>query len=223
MIRDNKAVGFTGTENYEIVLYLSRILSKLGKKVLIADYSRSGALEECIPVPEGLYAEDDIISYFGLDYTRKELNHEWIAAYDNILINFGFDYREKEASLCDHMIYACDQQKQNLNLLSGLKDDTISKDLTKYLVIKDYVSGKINRQYIAECISKGIQEENIYVFNLDAIDKRYKLQVQYDTVFEFKKLTKEVKNFLFQMVKALYPDASYKYVKESFRLAERGQ
>ena len=44
-------VGFYGIDNYEIILYLTRVLSNAAKKVLIADYSDSNALMSCIPIP----------------------------------------------------------------------------------------------------------------------------------------------------------------------------
>ena len=64
----DKLIGFLGCDKYEIILYLSRILYHLGKKVLLVDYAESEALYQSIPVPDTLKDENNYIHYSGIDF-----------------------------------------------------------------------------------------------------------------------------------------------------------
>lgn len=219
MIERKNIIGFFGIDSYEIILFLSRILENLSRKVLLVDYSDIGDLTACIPVPDGLYVEDDIITYFGVGFTRKILDQDILNGYDDVLINFGFNYIQSAASKCTKVIYVINQQKYNISRLSTIPD----LDIPKCLILKDMVRSKINQEYIMENIKKNVLDENIYTFFLDEIDAKCKLLAQYNTVYEFKKISNDVKNFLKVTIKNMLPELSDKTLKEIYKIAERGR
>ena len=65
----NNTVAYVGLDNFDIILYISRVLMKLGKKVLLVDHSETMAIKYCIPQPKGLNCQRDIITYQGIDFT----------------------------------------------------------------------------------------------------------------------------------------------------------
>lgn len=216
----NNVLGYFGIENYEIILYLARILNKLGRKILLIDYSFTDNLTVCIPIPVGLNAFDDVVTYFGVDFTRKELDADLINVYDDILINFGFNYNINAAQSCTRIVYSTDLQKHNIEKLISIPN--IEK-AEKSLLIKDAVDSKVNQAYILDRLQKDINKEKVYVFDQDVIDTKYKILAQYDTLFEFRKITRAVKDYLKNTIRELCPCTTEKERKEAYKIAERGR
>lgn len=216
-------LGFLGVENYEIILYLSRILDRLGRKILLVDYSDFGDLAACIPVPAGIDVETETSTYFGVDFTRRFLNQEIIENYDDVLINFGFNHIEEMLKYCTRIVYATDQFKNNVDRLAAIPETEFTRQLPKSLLIKDAVICKIDKEYIISRLKKSIQMEEVFIFDQDAVDKRYKLLAQYDTLFVFRKVTAEIKNYLKDMIRKMYPEIEEKRLKAAYKSAERGK
>lgn len=214
----NNVVGFIGIENYEIILYLSRILAKLGKRVLLVDYSESSDLTSCIPVPIDLNPQKDVISYMGIDFTGNKFITEFIDSYDDILINFGF-HMNSGVTLCTQIGYVVDQQKFHIERLVSLPKTEISNIS---LLIKDYVDSKINSEYILERLNKNIRKDNIYVFEQDVIDTKFKILAQYNTVFEFKRISRGTKGYLKNTILSMHPGMKTSTIQKAYKLAERG-
>jgi len=215
----SNVIGFIGIDNYDIILYLSRILNTIGKKVLIIDYSYTDALTTCIPVPEGLNVYDDIIDYRDVDYTKKCFEEDYLNEYDDILINFGFHYIEHVAAVCNYIIYSTDLQKHNIDSLRSIP---FIRDGKKQLIIRDMVDSKINPTYIIDLLQMEFLKDDVYGFELDALDMKYKILIQYDTIFEFKRITKYLKSYLTDTLKKLYPNIAHKELREALKKAERG-
>lgn len=218
----SNVIGFFGVENYEIILYLSRIMDRMKRKVLLIDYSTADDLTVCIPVPKGIYPDTDIITYFGVDFTRQPLDSELIEAYDVVLISFGFNYIEAAVEECTHIVYAADQQKHNIIKLAALPD-TQKNNVLKDLIIKDVVESKINQVYIMDKLQKSIKSENVFMFDQDEVDKKIKILAQHDTLYEFKKISSNVKDYLKYMVKIMCPGITDKDLKAAYKTAERGK
>lgn len=214
----NNILGFIGTTNYDIILYLSRILNRLGKKVLLVDYSFDNDLEVCIPIPRELTPDMEVITYNGVDYTKIDLNITMINRYDDVLIYFGFCINEN-ISICKQIVYATDQQKSHIEKLKSLPQ--IEADKIN-LIIRDAVDSKINLAYITDRLQKNLQSADIFIFYLDDIDTKNKILVQYNAIIHFKGLSGEIKEYLKRTVKIMYPGISEKELHKAYKLAERG-
>lgn len=214
----NNILGFVGITNYDIILYLSRILNRLGKKVLLVDYSLDNDLEECIPVPRELTPDKDVITYNGVDYTKASLDITLINRYDDVLIYFGFCINEK-ISLCTQIVYVTDQQKFHIEKLKSLPENEAEKIS---LLVRDAVDSKINLAYITDRLHKDMKSADIFIFYLDDIDTKNKILVQYNSIIQFKGLSGEIKEYLKKTVKIMYPEISEKELHKSYKLAERG-
>jgi hypothetical protein len=220
---NQNVIGFYGIENYEIILYLSRILDSIGRKVLMIDYSSLTDLKSCIPIPIGIYVETDIVTYSGIDYTKKFIDQDLIDNYDDILIYFGFNFIESVNKYCTRIVYVTDQQKHNIDRLALITETDTKIDLPKSLLIKDVVDCKITREYIIERLQKNIKKEDVFVFLQDEIDKKIKIILQYNTSFAFQKISNTVKEYLRNMVRNMCPGIAEKELKAAYKIAERGQ
>lgn len=212
-------IGYFGIESYEIILYLSRILYTLNRKVLLVDQSEIGDLTNCIPIPVGMDSADDIISYSGVDFTRKNINLDLINDYDDILISFGFNETDA-AQYCNKVVYTVNQMLHNICRLSKMKDINGAE---KSILIKDMVKSKIAPEYIIDYLKKDFEKEKVIVLDFDEIDMKYKILAQHDPLFRFKRITRKTKNYLIATVMELYPEVTDKDLKEAYRIAERGR
>ena len=146
------------------------------------------------------------------------LDQDLIRSYDTVLVNFGFNLKKNASKWCTMAVYSTSQEKHVIEKLALLQD----LDIPKILVIKDMAKCKIGQEYILEHSKKNISIENIFSFDIDVIDQRSKLLVQYDTLYEFKRISEGVKYFLQEMVRRLYPEINEKYIKAAYKKAEGG-
>lgn len=216
---ENNVLGFFGIDNYDIILYLSRVLTGLGKRVLMTDYSSAQTLASCIPVPVGLAPADDIIDYRRTDFTGKPASMELFNGYDDILMFFGFDYSKDAASYCNHMVLAVDLQKFHIEKLAAVP---AVKDVRKQLIIKDYISCRVNEDFILDSLPYRILKENVYLFDLDERDTACRVMTQYDAKYEFRKISREMKQYLKETLRLLHPETGHNLLENAYKLAERG-
>lgn len=218
----DKLIGFLGSEKYEIILYLSRILYHLGKKVLLVDYAESEALFQSISRPDILRDENKYINYGGIDFIQGKyykINSEEV--YDYILIDFGYYAENSLLSQCEKVMFVTDLQLHNVK---RIKHITCNDRVEKYLIIKDVFPCKIKPVYIYKQLSNlMIEEQHVYVLYQDTIDMKYRIQSQYDLKFSFPKLSKPTKFFLQDFILNVSDNFSRKQLRIAYRKAERGK
>jgi hypothetical protein len=217
----DNVIGFIGSEKYELILYLSRILYHLNKKVLLVDYSESKALYQCIPIPDLLHKEKNGIDYRGVDFIQGQYySNNLRKNYDVILMDFDFGSQDEIILQCNKLFFVTDLQLHNVNRLNPIHYIHIKE---KYLVIKDVFQCKIKPEYILGQFDEVIQKENVYILYLDTLDLKYKLQCQYNSIFQFNKLSAPAKYFLNEVIKMMDGNIGNKQLKYAFQKAERGK
>lgn len=219
---EDKLIGFLGCDKYEIILYLSRILYHLGKKVLLVDFADTEALYQSISMPDTLREENDYIHYNGIDFIQgKYYEKGKMEAYDYILIDFGFDADNLLLSQCEKVIFATDLQLHNLK---RMKHISYNGDGDRFLIIKDVFPCKIKPEYIKEQLSSlMLEEQHVYILYQDPIDMKYQIQSQYDHRFSFPKLSNPTKFFLQDLIIKISENLSQKQLRKAYRKAERGK
>ena len=121
---ENKILGFFGVDKYDIILYLSRILYTLNKKILLLDCSENRALTYSIPMPNQILCEERdcyIVNYRGIDcasnsFISQELMEKYKQEYDVILMDFGFQENHELVENCTHIVLVLDQKLHNLKI-----------------------------------------------------------------------------------------------------------
>lgn len=229
-----KTISFLGVEPYDFILYLARVLSNLGKKVLVIDISDRAALTE------GLYDTSDaqvaitepcILNLKGIDFIPKL--EEWIYCgefynqflyhtncdYDYILVDYGFNIAHTAISKSTLVILISDMQKHNINCMSPIMEQF---DLPKVLIIKDIVPSKIKAKNLLSDNIKGIQNM-IYYLDLDVNDLANKIQMQHTRSINVRKCSKEMKNLLSGVVNLIEHDKTKKEIVEALSVTWRGK
>lgn len=218
---ENRMIGFIGIDKHEIILYLSRILYHLGKKVLLVDYSENQALYYSIPIPMTLQNQKECIHYRGTDFIQGEnFTMERIPYYDVILLDLGFQGKKSKIILCSKVFYVTDLQFHNVRKIREV--NAIHKS-DKYFIIKDVIPCKITPDYILEQIGEIVESSHLYILYQDEIDLKCKVQCQYDLKYDLRKLSGPMKNFLKETTAQLIGKIDQKEYKIAFRKAERGK
>lgn len=227
---DRKVIGFVGINKAEYLLYISRVLKNLGKKVLLIDCSENGALALSVPSPKGMtnvtidyrgvYFADHRSSRVEQSENDKDLDFHHMG-YDCILVDYGFDTLSEGLKFCDKLICVTDQQIFNID---KLKDIRKVKDVSKALVVRDIVNHKIGPDYITEELSlHNLEASEVFSVSLDEYDVSRRLDSQYDDKFIFKKLSKPLKMLIQELSAVICPDIPAKDIEVAYRKAERGE
>ena len=217
---DNKIIGFVGIDKYEILLYLSRILYHLNKKVLLADFSETRSLTESIPIPEVLCESNTYLDYRGIDFVKgQNYIFDMYRNYDYVLIDFGFNHEALSEIYCDHLIYITDLQLHHAKGLGRLKALGSPKS---YIIIKDVFHCKVTPDIILSEIKLKTIIENIYIIEQDGLDIKFKIYSQYNQTFYFDKLSKSMKTFLKDILYQFDENFSKSYIQSAYKKAERG-
>lgn len=200
-----KVIGFVGVDKHDVMLYLARLLSKSGRKVLLVDNSETQALHCSISYPRGLDPHKEAVEYGSFEFlSRVSLgNFDYSTDYDFVLVDFGFCTNHPDVVQCEVIELVTDLKKHNLlRLLSPSFTSLIvgSGDGDRpviYLIFRDWVDCKLNKAYLGE-LMKGFQvsEEFQYQFYLDANDYTLQLLSQYDTIYQFRRVSAVIKDYL---------------------------
>lgn len=213
----SKIISFIGVDKYEIERYLAELLCQLGYKVLMIDLSESRALSEALYDMEGLGCEITvpcILEHKGIDFIPRfedwqlysefvnpylyQMNHE----YDYVIVDFGFLIGHSALSRSNLLFLVTDMQKHNFNrirlLFSGM-------DLPKIIMIEDIVPCKIKAKNLMLEEISGVKNQ-IHYLEYDVNDKSTRLLLQYTRTVALKKISKKVKEILFQALQTLTPD-----------------
>lgn len=225
-------IGFLGIEKYEIILYLSRILKQLNKRVLVLDCSENGALDAGVcyfreqPAVYGKiqdYRGIDYVNYTLQDYIGTEeyyVFEEKRKEYDFILIDFGFLRIHPLMAACHRYFFVSDQQRHNI---LRIKEAVKRCNVPFIVVLRDILACKVSLNYFTDFIEENKYAEEIQILYRNETDTREQIQCQYGQAVNFQKLSKDTKEFLKNIVKKLLPNCTKEEIIKALKRAERGK
>lgn len=232
----NKMIAFLGADKYDILLYLSRILSRLNQKVLLVDYSENRALTYCIPTPqirqEILMVREnsgiqmghscDCINYQGVDFL-VEPKYSYLMKikekYDIILIDFGFQVYSKLLKECGQIYLCIDQQLHNIMQLKPIKQLGAEIESKCYLLFRQVYDCKISSMYLMEELDLEVAPERVFQYYQDSQDMKYCIDSQYNHSFQFAHISRGLKSCLLFVVRHLLPQVPEQQRKSAYRTA----
>jgi hypothetical protein len=215
-------VAYIGIDNFDNILYLSRILSKLGKKVLVMDHSESLSVQYSIPQPRGMDCRKEIITYRKVDFTTQEINQAMREEYDDILIYCGFQKKDSDIACCNRIIFVTDLYRYNCARITdtSMVCDASNK-IEQELLIKDAAPIKITPDILVERMGLSIPSEHISILYHDERDYTNGLVYHYNGSFRLKGISKARKKYLLEEVKKLHPEINFNQTKTAYRRARR--
>ncbi|WMJ87535.1 hypothetical protein [Anaerocolumna sp. MB42-C2] len=208
-------IGFLGIETYDIILYLSKLLFHLNKKVLIVDNSDTEALTYCIPIPASMNPKINRIHFCNLDFIKEKNVTDYLKEYDYILIDFGFKTNHMEIHNCSYIYLVTDKQQHNLARILNLK---CKQEV--FLIIKDRIKNK-SLTYLLEMMKdNGINIKQYYCLYYDDLDKENMTGIQYRNEISFKHQSGQMKDLLNELIETL----SFNKIEagQAYKKAKRG-
>ena len=216
----NNVIAYVGIENFDTILYLSRILQGLNRKVLIVDNSETLALTYSIPVIKDMDTYDVIFSYRRVDFTNQPVTEELIAKYDDILIDCGLKEPITSINFFTKLIYVTDLFAYNVHRFAKVVA-YYNCDCDKELLIRNAVNAKISVDHIVQQMNGCISEENVEVLNRDEFDYENTLNNHINQVFTLK-LSRMYKEYLISQVVSMCNEYTKKEIIKAYGRARNG-
>lgn len=192
-------IGFIGSDKYDFISYIGKILSGLGKKVLLVDYTALRSLMSTIPD----YIDSRTMQYKELFYLgnpgigeiEEMIQNE---EYDFILMDFDYSVMRRDAFLCHKLVFITDVQRHHLEVLESMK---LSKNIQKYLVLKMEYRNRKASAYLKQ-IRKNmeIQEERCFYYTWGDRERRNQLRSQYYYEISWKRCSSTTKKIILYLV-----------------------
>ncbi len=222
MANNKNIVAFVGCEGFDIIIYLSRILAKVGRKVLIADHSDATAIAFITPEIKGLNIAEDIVTFRETDFTSKVLDEETIGLYDDILINCCMSIPRISGLNINKVIYITDLHLFHIKHIARLSYyDSLSAENS--LIIKDAVNTRLTTQDVLLLLNKNIAQDKVKFIDWNEGDYGNSLIISHGQSFNFRGTSRQLKAWLLQEVHAMNPDMADKKLKVAFKLAKKGR
>jgi hypothetical protein len=215
-------VAYAGVENFDNILYLSRILHKLEKKVLIVDHSETKALYFSVPQPQGVSCETAIITYRKVDFTSMVITPEIADSYDDILISYGFLEPEKDFDLCNRLIWVTDLYCYHYERKPAFSCTDVIHINQRFLLIKDVVETKFTPEMLIDHLEIKFLSENISISHLDEKDHLNGLVCHQNKEIQFRNISKLRSRYLIDEAGRLHPEINMKQRKAAYRKAWKG-
>ncbi|WP_156456346.1 hypothetical protein [Abyssisolibacter fermentans] len=217
-------LGFFGTYKCDIINYLSRILSKLDKKVAVIDASIEQTMRYCIPQTyDGNYVSYRSVDFYINCQAEKSFINVTFDDYDVILIDFGFNKSLLDKLYdCTGIFLISDFQRYNIQRIRAFTNDL--KDESSIIrIYRDMVDSKIDSKYIDSYLNiDNFEVIAKYEFELEPQDYKSNIEFQYNDIFKFKDLSKYYKDMLNDIISE-YFQIEKKQILKAAKLAERGK
>ncbi len=188
-----KLVGFVGYECEDIVLYLARIITALGKKVAVVDRTEQEMLLEVLEFGKEEETEVCEGEYYGIRVTDQGVSYE---EYDIIIYLFGYRLIHPKLYECEALIMVTDGVPAHASLLRKIGN----WNRKQYLLIRNLVPMKHTEHYLALLANN---EENYCEIPYDENDIRMKYSLGSYSGDMIKQLSKGMKKALLILINFL--------------------
>lgn len=217
----NNVVAYIGYDSFDIILYLSRILYKLDRKVLVVDCSETSALTYSIPEVEGIDTELCRITYRHVDFTRMPLKEEIINEYDDVLIDCGYRQPDFDVSILTKIVFVTDIYLFRMKRLehAGRYDELPVK---RELLIRGITDIKISSDQMTELIGMQFKEEEVKELHLSEWDYDNAVICHFNRAFRFPRVSGVMKEYLMSEIRELVGELPKKQLKCAYQRAKRG-
>lgn len=229
-----KKIGFIGAyDKIDLIIYVAKILSALGKKMLVVDATTTQKARYVIPVinPSRAYVTEyeeidiavgfkdlkDIKSYFGIS-NDQEMEYDYIFIdTDNIE---GINTYELQDSLKNYFVTSFDAYslKKGLEALIGLKS---VMSLTKILFSKEMSVEEDDYLNFLSLGYKIVWNENKIYFPIENGDQSVIYENQRVAKIRFKNLSVEYKDQLEYISEQILEDVSGNTIRRTIKNIEK--
>jgi hypothetical protein len=216
-------VGYIGEEVYDIILYISRTISRLNCRVLIIDFTGSNAMYKAIHHGMGLDSSSGIIHYRGISYIRRAPVQEELEPYASgvVLAVFGYNYKDgmfpcnKLIAVMNTFPHIVDKINFCINQLDLLQE-------RMHVLIRDVISIDDALQ-VKNKIEFPYKDESVSYLYLELTDYLCAIRCQETQTINFEHISLELKNYILNSVQWMLPELSSKRIRTAIHSARKGR
>lgn len=197
-------IGFVGYECEDIVMYLAKIITALGKRVAIVDRTEQEMLLEVLGISDGkekLVREGE---FSGVWITGQSVNY---AEYDIVFLLFGYRLVHPKLYECETLIMVTDGVPAHAMLLRKIGH----WERKQYLVIRNLVPMKHGEKYLAMLSDN---ETNYCEIPFDERDIRMRYSLSSFSGCAVRPLSLGMKNALVTLCSFLFTEYRERQVRE---------
>lgn len=210
----SELIGFVGVEKYDLILYLSSLLSVMDNKILLIDNSETEALTCCIPVPSALNPKVSKVTFGNIDFLKENNPSNYKEKYDYIMVDYGFKAAHKDIASCDKLFFVTDTQQHNIDKINRLK--TIETE--SFLILKD-LCWRDKAESIRQSISLPVKD--YYSLEYDETDRANMIELQYSEKVSLRKISPEYKEII-QKIMTDILKKDHKQYGVAFKILKKG-
>lgn len=215
-----RRVGFVGCYSHDVILLLAKVLTCMGRKVLLVDRNKRHTLRASIPIPEGISTGKEKIEYDGMFYTEKESNEAERENCDIELIDFGMEIKRDAAFRCTELIVVTDLLLHHIHALS---EEPIPKERVRACVIRDVMHGFYKKEAVIKAFMQSFPNRAEFFLPPDIRDMRNRYVCEMMQEYSLKRASPEMREAVLQIAGTLCPGYSEKEIRQRVRLRERRQ
>lgn len=183
-----KVVAFYGTESYDLIHYLTRVLKALGKRCLVADRTENGEMLLSVPVVD----KNEFTDYQGVCFTTGQVDLKTVDV-DYVFMYYRYNFTRIPTSI-EEAYFVTDCQMQSVR---GLKKASLGQYQFRALIVRNSLVQRNVMEYLKmELEHLEFLEENTYMLSFNTGDLEAMLSTQYDGMFRFNSISSEVKDFI---------------------------
>lgn len=219
-----KCVGYVGLETFDVILYITRTLTKLNKRVLIIDLSKSGNMERVIYHGMNLDSSKNIVNYRDINYVRYIPSNEEMSSFEGgvIFMVFGQNYNEDTLKLSYNFDFLNIVVNTFPNFITNI--NTLLKDINNnniHLLIRDIINiDDIER--VKAGLDLKVEPTNIDHLYYSIEDYESAINCQVSQVVRFTNISSDMKRHIVSAIKGLYPDIKEKPIRKAVAMAKKG-
>lgn len=216
-------IGYVGIECFDFVLYTGRTLTKLNKRVLVVDFSETGAFLRSIPHGMGLDSENGIVNYRDINYTRHLPTKEEIAMFKDgvVFVVYGLNYINDISFPFQEINIVINTFPNVIYQVNSLMQNNLNS-LNVRVLIRDMISPD-DVDNVKQLLSFEYDEEKINYLYLDLSDYENAVNCQYKQVVSFTYASRKMEKCIINQINRILPDVSHNQITKALSAAKKGR
>lgn len=181
-----KQIGFVGSiDGADLTLYLARLLSFAGKKVVVIDYTKRHLFIKTANVPDVLFGKGSFYKEILVASADAAFSEEEILQYEYVFNYFGAAVNHPQIAKCSEVIFMSDMALYNAELLSGV---SCSAETKKRCIIRNAIDVKYKTMFLVDTMKQGFDKSDVVVIPYNeqdcrchyylCIDAKHKLKIK---------------------------------------------
>ena len=215
---ETKIIGFFGTNQTDVCIYVGAILQNLDYRVCVVDNSYEQAMQFCIPKP---LERIPTITYKNIDYERLVSYEQWTEKeYDFLLVDLGVWPQDEALKQCREVYLITDcaiaQVKRYRELMCRVK-------IPMNVIVRDVCADAVSAKKIINLL----QEENCFIMEWYGLpwheeDATNRLLMQYYGFQNFNRLSHAFEKILIRICHSI-AECESTVIWKSYRRAKKGE